>query len=85
MTTDKQLIDKWAVIKLLRGKWIAKYPVSFYFGLIAAADEIEKLPAEVAVKVVRCKDCVYRHTRPSCQGRSLEWYCPNGERKTNEP
>lgn len=63
MATEKRLIDKWEVIKGLRGKWIAKYPVSFYPGLIAAADEIEKLPEEDAVEVVHGRWVIEkRHT-----------------------
>ena len=53
------LISREAAIKLLRGECVAKYPSSFYFGLFAAADEIDKLPAADAVEVVRCKDCKY--------------------------
>ena len=52
----KRLIDAKEVIRLLRGKWISKYPCSFYFGLIAAADEIEKLPTVDAVEVADMKE-----------------------------
>lgn len=40
-------------------------------------------PRGSLVDVVRCKECVHRHTRAKCQGRSLDWYCPDGERRTN--
>ena len=42
---------------------------------------VQNTPTVDAVEVVRCKDCRHRHTRYNCQGRSPEWYCPNGERK----
>ena len=38
-------------------------------------------PRGSLVDVVRCKECVHRHTRAQCQGRSLDWYCPKGERR----
>ena len=47
-------------------------------------------PAVFAVKslahadlqpVVRCKDCVHRHSRPRCAGRPMDWYCPEGVRR----
>lgn len=52
MANEKRLVDANALVQLLRGKLIAKYPCTFYFGLIAAADEIEKIPAVDAVEVV---------------------------------
>lgn len=42
---------------------------------IAEAETLE------TVDVVRCKDCMHRHTRYGCQGRSMEYFCANGERK----
>ena len=53
-------ISREAAIKLLRGEAVAKYPMSFYMGLFAAADEISKLPSVNAV-VLPCKvgDTVY--------------------------
>ena len=32
-------------LKLLRGSAVAKYPMSFYMGILAAAQEIENMPA----------------------------------------
>lgn len=56
---------------------------------------IDKLPAADAVPVVRCKDC--RWGREVCgniecfvdsnippEHHGYEWFCPNGERRTDE-
>ena len=45
---------------------------------------INEAPAVDAVELVRCKDCVYRHTNPHCHGRRLDWYCPNGKRRRRD-
>lgn len=44
-------VEKEKAIRLLRGESVAKYPMSFSFGLFAAADEISKLPTADAVEV----------------------------------
>ena len=36
-----------------------------------------------AVEVVRCKDCAHRHKRWSCQGRPMDFFCADGERRDN--
>lgn len=51
------LIDRQAAKKKLLGEAVAKYPCSFYVGLLAAAAELDELPAVDAVEVVRCRDC----------------------------
>lgn len=38
-------INRETVVKLLRGELVSKYPMSFYTGLLAAADEISKISA----------------------------------------
>lgn len=43
---EKKYIDSEKVIKLLRKDLICKYPLSFSFGLWAAADEIAKMDGE---------------------------------------
>lgn len=53
------LISRDETLKVLRGKAIAKYPNSFFYGLFAAANEILDISAVDAVEVVRCKDCEY--------------------------
>ena len=79
----KRLIDAKEVIRLLRGKWISKYPCSFYFGLIAAADEIEKLPTVDAVEVVHGKwvwdNRFHDYTCSICHNWDLKTpnYCSN--------
>lgn len=60
--TMAEYIEREAVLKILRGSAIAKYPMSFSFGLFAAADELEKIPAADVVEVCRCKDC--KHYKP---------------------
>lgn len=52
MEKEMRLLDANALIQLLRGQLIAKYPFSYYYGLFAAAAEIEKIPAVDAVEVV---------------------------------
>ena len=49
----------------------------------ALVDKALGMAAANLVPVVRCKDCVHRRTNPHCQGRSMNWYCPNGERRRN--
>lgn len=44
-------IEREKAIRLLRGESVAKYPISFSFGLFAAADEISKLPTADVVEV----------------------------------
>lgn len=44
-----EYIDREAAIKMMRGSAIAKYPLSFSFGILAAADELQNMPdADVA-------------------------------------
>ena len=50
-------------------------------GIKALAEGLEKLPAVDAVKVVRCKDCEYRHSSEFCESRPADGYCNDGERK----
>ena len=33
-----------------------------------------------AVEVVRCGSCRYRHTRHTCAGRPMDFFCADGER-----
>ena len=44
-----EYIDREAAIRMLRGSAIEKYPLSFSSGILASADELEKLPAEDVV------------------------------------
>lgn len=47
-----EYIERAALLKVLRGSAVGKYPVSFYVGLFAAAEEVEKIPA-ADVEVVK--------------------------------
>ena len=67
------LIDRVNAIKLLRGEAVGKYPLSFYVGLFAASDELNKIPTVDAVEVVRCKACIHYH--------KAHVLCPDGTEK----
>lgn len=45
-------------------------------------DFVAAQPVVDAVPVVRCKDCVHRHTRPTCAGRHPDWFCADGIRRS---
>lgn len=70
-----EYIEKQAVISLLNGKCIAKYPTSFVFGLKAAANEVSKIPAADVVDVVRCNDCVHSTVIRNSGDGSATWHC----------
>ena len=53
MTGMDEYIEREAAIRMLRGSAIAKYPLSFSFGIFASADELEKLPAADVAPVRR--------------------------------
>ena len=44
---------------------------------------INDQPTVDAVEVVRCKDCIYRHSSEFCECRPESGYCNDGERKEN--
>lgn len=46
-----EYIEREAMLKVLRGSAVAKYPASFAMGLFAAADEASKQPAADVVEV----------------------------------
>jgi hypothetical protein len=52
MANEKRLIDADEAIRHLRGACVAKYPSTFYYGLFAAANEIQLAPTVDAVEVV---------------------------------
>lgn len=94
-----RLIDADAAVKLLRGKCVAKYPLTFCTGLFAAADEISKLPTVDAVEVVRCRDCKHYKTQSQsvhredkalfcCRSATVKVnpndFCSSGERRDTE-
>ena len=89
----KEYIEREAAIKIIRGEAVAKYPDSFYVGLIAASNELNVIPAADVAPVVRCRDC--RYCDPS---NGIFWcdrfdsavqidgmaYCSYGKRKLKE-
>lgn len=95
----KEYIDKKIAQVLLRTECLAKYPSSYANGLLAAADQLNKLESADVVEVVRCKDCKWWEAR-SCNsfiGRCEnplnglvseytddEDFCSYGERKEQE-
>ena len=54
--------------------------VNFVCGIETVLEYAEYLPAVDAVEVVRCRDCIYRHTRYNCQGRQMDFFCADGKR-----
>lgn len=47
-----EYIEREAAIKMLRGSAISKYPLPFSLGILAAADELQKMPAADVATVV---------------------------------
>jgi hypothetical protein len=45
-----EYIKREDALKLLRVSAVKKYPMSFYMGILAAAQEIENMPVEKVVK-----------------------------------
>lgn len=45
-----EYIEREAVLKVLRGKAVAKYPSTYYMGLFAAANEVGEIPAADVVE-----------------------------------
>ena len=89
----KEYIDKEIAQVLLRTECLAKYPSSYANGLLAAADQLNKLESADVATVVRCIDCVYWDGR-GWDGRceapqnglirdytNYDDYCSYGERK----
>lgn len=50
-----EYVKRDAVIMALRGRCIEKYPLSFSLGLLAAADEVSKMPHIEAAPVVHAR------------------------------
>ena len=88
-----EYIKKETAIKILRGASVAKYPASFSFGLFAAADELQKIPAADVVEVETVAQMLYHALGDECPcnyGSSDEWLpevcelqdeCPNPKDK----
>ena len=82
MATEQRLIDADALIESFRIVARSGGAVIYHVSDICAAIEDEADNEFVdAVEVVRCKDCKHRHTRVNCQGRGMEFFCADGERK----
>lgn len=63
-------------IRLLRGRAAAKYPVSFYVGLFAAADEIGRMPDTDVAPVVRGRWVEHVDPLPWCEDDvDVFWEC----------
>lgn len=92
MANEKRLIDANEAIKIIRGQCVAKYPSTFILGLLAAADEIAKLPDVDAVEVVhgrwliarshvdakfKCSECGYSYIDADNNAMPEFNYCPN--------
>lgn len=62
-------VDKDELIKALaydRGQYTAGYSAGY---------------ADAMATIVRCGECIHRGNLQACDGRPLDWYCPNGVRK----
>ena len=55
-----EYIKKEDILKHLEVYCTARYPVTYWFGLQAAINEIQKFKSVDAVEVVRCKNCIHR-------------------------
>lgn len=51
---------------------------------VVEAYDIEDIPPVDAVEVVRCGECVHRHTRRQCDGRRKDWFCADGKRRAKD-
>ena len=80
---DKDLISRSALLFALRNEYLPAKG-EFARAMDIARFAIYDAPAVDAVEVVRCRDCVHRHTNPHCHGRPMDWYCPNGERRRRD-
>lgn len=89
MASEKRLIDaNWILGKIEHD--IGCYELENVIiedGLYVELRDVVRMvcaaPTLDAVEVVRCKDCIYRHTRYACQGRSMDFYCASGKRVGN--
>ena len=86
----KEYIDKNKAQIFLRTECLAKYPTSFANGLLAAADQLNKLPTADVVEVRHgewkicsdgyypyCSRCVYEPEISTRYSNNLTPYCPN--------
>jgi len=87
MENEKRLIDADALMDVIRQH---EYPLSTQFGSIdngmftlGIQQAVDEAPTVDAVEVVRCKDCIYRHSSEFCECRPEDGYCNDGERKDN--
>jgi hypothetical protein len=82
MTNEKRLIDanalKEQIIKEIHCYW--NNGDGGYYLAEDVIPDIEDAPTVDAVEVVRCRDCIYRHTRHNCHGRKMDFFCADGKR-----
>ena len=95
MANEKRLIDANALLEELKEKhdWVMQDPEishSIKWGEAVCnhrvCEAIENAPTVDAVEVVRCKDCKHYKTITcscGCNVVSDNWYCADGERRTN--
>lgn len=84
METEKRLVDANALFKAIKSDkiaWRFGVPNTLKLMFDYLRIIINEQPTVDAVEVVRCKDCIYRHTRYHCQGRRMDFFCADGERK----
>lgn len=56
------------------------YLKGYITGIDAVMEAIDELPAADVQEIIRCKDCIYRHSSEFCECREPNFYCAEGER-----
>lgn len=78
MATEQRLIDA-NELEVKMGGLCDEFGTDHLF-IDAIVYEIGNAPTVDAVEVVRCRDCIYRHTRYNCHGRQMDFFCADGKR-----
>ena len=85
MKKQQRLIDANALKRWLETNKANANPLDYntkatYAECITMVEAMETIDA---VPVVRCGECKHRNKRFSCSGRRDDWFCPNGERRSD--
>lgn len=83
MANEKRMIDVNKVIDSMQ-KCLDESPDKkdsvAYFAFKSIIECLKQEPTVDAVEVVRCRNCIYRHTRHNCAGRPMDFFCADGAR-----
>lgn len=78
-----RLIDADALMKELEpNNTILESHLVYKMAVKHAMSKVKDAPTIDAVSVVRCGECKHRNKHFSCSGRRDDWFCPNGERRS---